>query len=207
MDVTFTKVAGRRYLMTIVRERGPELAPRQGPGYDGYLPHDAVHCLAESEAGISGGVFGRIAAGRIAAGHSNIFTTADPTLRRRQARREAKRRPRETEGADMARSESLASFCQPLWELRAGHRSELPLWFSSVEPSLLASPLVERIVGRLDDFAGHWHALPMNSSVTLSWRLSRHGGAPVGGRRSSVAKHAPSLTSQIHAPHPATKPR
>jgi hypothetical protein len=27
MDVTFTKVAGRRYLMTVVRERGPQLAP------------------------------------------------------------------------------------------------------------------------------------------------------------------------------------
>ena len=42
MEVTFTKLQGRRYLMTVVRDRGPELAPRQGPGYHDYLPHDAV---------------------------------------------------------------------------------------------------------------------------------------------------------------------
>ncbi|MFD8420332.1 hypothetical protein [Streptomyces sp. NPDC059466] len=33
MDVTFAKVSGRRYCMTVVREHGrPQLAPRQGPG-------------------------------------------------------------------------------------------------------------------------------------------------------------------------------
>jgi hypothetical protein len=56
MDVTFTKAPGRRYFMTVVRERGVPLAPRQGPGYHDYLPHDAVHFLVESEAGLSGGV-------------------------------------------------------------------------------------------------------------------------------------------------------
>jgi hypothetical protein len=50
VDVTFTKVAGCRYLMTIVRERGPQLASRHGPGYDDYLPHDAVHFIVEAEA-------------------------------------------------------------------------------------------------------------------------------------------------------------
>ena len=144
MEVTFTKLQGRRYLMTVVRERGPELAPRQGPGYNDYLPHDAVHFIVEAEAALSGGVFGRVAAGQ-----NNIFTTADPTVRRHQARREAKRRPQATDRADMARSEELASLCQPLWELRAGLRSELPLGTSRIEPDLFASPLVERIVRRL----------------------------------------------------------
>jgi hypothetical protein len=81
MDVTFTKAAGRRYLMTVVRERGPQLAPRHGPGYDDYLPHDAVHFIAEAEARLSGGVFGRIAAGQ-----SNMFWAADPRMLRRQGR-------------------------------------------------------------------------------------------------------------------------
>jgi hypothetical protein len=58
MEVTFAKATtGRRYVMTVVRERGPQLAPRPGPGYDDYLPHDAVHFLVEAEAGLSGGVF------------------------------------------------------------------------------------------------------------------------------------------------------
>ena len=87
MQVTFTKLPGRRYEMTVARERGPALAPRNGPGYHDWLPHDAVHFLVEAEAGLSGAVFGRIAAG-----HSNLFSPVDPSERRHQARREAKRR-------------------------------------------------------------------------------------------------------------------
>lgn len=150
---------------------GPRLAPRHGPGYDDYLPHDAVHFIVEAEAHLSGGVFGRIAAGQ-----SNIFWAADPRVLRRQVRREAKRRPSATERAQMARSEELASICRPLWELRAGHRRELPLWFSSLTPdSLEPSPLRERILARLDEFAARWHALPVGRSITLSWPLDRQG--------------------------------
>ena len=177
MDVTLTKVAGRRYLMTVVRDRGPQLAPRHGPGYDDYLPHDAVHFIVEAEARLSGGVFGRIAAG-----WSNIFWAADPRMLRREKRREAKRRPSATEHADMARSEELAGICQPLWELRAGHRRELPLWSSSVTSDLLeSSPLRERILARLDEFAARWHALPVGGSITLSW--------PPGGSGRVVRRH------------------
>jgi hypothetical protein len=164
MDVTFTKGPGRRYRMTVVREHGPELAPRHGPGYDDYLPHDVVHFLVEAELGLSGGAFGRVAAGR-----NNIFWAADPAVRKRQARREAKHRPTQAEHADMARSEQLASLCQPLWQLRAGQRSDLPAWFSALEPGIVQSPLVERILARLDEFAARWHALPLGGSITLPW--------------------------------------
>jgi hypothetical protein len=88
MDVTFTKEPGRRYLMTVVRDRGPELAPRHGPGYDHYLPHDAVHFLVEVEARLAGGAFGRIAAGQ-----SNMFWPADNRLLGHQKRKEARRKP------------------------------------------------------------------------------------------------------------------
>ena len=196
MRVTFTKLEGRRYLMTAVRERGPELAPRHGPGYDDYLPHDVVHVLAESEAGLSRGVFGRVAVG-----WSNIFTTADPAVRRHQARRKAKRRPRATDHANMARSESLASLCQPLWELRAGLHSELPLWTSRVEPVLVASPLVERIIERLGEFAARWHALPAGGSVTLVWPLGRQRRS--GRRHLAQGTGLPGRTTPGVAPFPA----
>lgn len=169
VEVTFTKVAGCRYLMTVVRERGPQLAPRSGPGYDDYLPHDAVHFIVEAEARLSGGVFGRIAAG-----WGNLFWPADPSQLRRERRREAKRRPNATQHADMARSEALASVCQTLWELQAGHRRELPPWFSTATADLLeSSPLRERIVARLDEFAARWHALVVGGSITLPWPLGR----------------------------------
>ena len=186
MEVTFTKLEGRRYLMTVVRERGPELAPRQGPGYHDYLPHDAVHFIVEAEAALAGGAFGRVAAG-----WNNIFTTADPAVRRHQARREGKRRPSSADHADMARSESLASLCQPLWELRVGLRSELPPWTSRIEPDLFASPLVERIIQRLGDFAERWHALPAGGSITLTWP----GGRPGHPRREAEARRSHVATS------------
>lgn len=167
MDVTFTKLGGRRYRIAVVRERGPELAPRQGPGYHDYVPHDAVHFLVETEARIAGGVFGRIAAGR-----NNLFWPADPVLKQRQARREAKRPPTAAEHADMARSESLASYCLPLWELREHRISELPHWTAELDreqPDLRQSPLVARILTRLDDFGARWHTLPDGGSITLTW--------------------------------------
>jgi hypothetical protein len=177
MDVTFSKEAGRRYLMTIVRESGPSLAPRHGPGYHDYLPHDAVHFLVEAEARLSGGVFGRIAAGQ-----NNIFWPADQKAQRRQARKEARRTPSAIESAQMGRSEDLATICQPLWELRAGHRRKLPSWGGRVMPGVLEPALTERILARLDEFAARWHALPAGGSITLYWPLDRQGRLLPRGR-------------------------
>jgi hypothetical protein len=170
MDVTFTKDSGRRYLMTVVRERGPELAPRHGPGYDDYLPHDAVHFLVEAEARLTGGAFGRIA-GR----ERKMVWAGEKRVLRHQNRREARRKPSPAEHAQMGRSEDLASVCQVLWQLRAGHRSETPPWLDRVPPEDLASGLTDRILARLDEFAARWHALPPGGSVTLSWPLDDHG--------------------------------
>jgi len=173
VEVTFSKLPGRRYQMSVVREYGPELAPRQGPGYDDYLPHDAVHFLVEAEARLAWGVFGQIAAG-----YSNIFWPVERAQQRRQARREQQRRPRPEEYADMDRSETLASLCQSLWEVRAGHRAALPEWLPEVPPDVPGSPLVARILARLDEFAGRWHSLPPDGSITLTWPLPvrRPGG-------------------------------
>jgi hypothetical protein len=170
VEVTFTKLTGHRYAMTVRRERGPELAPRQGPGYHEFLPHDAVHFVVEAEAGLSGGAFGRIAAG-----HSNIFWPADPAQRRRQARREARRRPAAAQHAEMARSERLASAAPLLWEVRTGRRAELPDWVRVDEPALL-----ERVVDRLDAFAGQWSRLGEGQGITLRWPSVNRTAA--GGR-------------------------
>jgi len=164
MDVTFTKDSGRRYLVTVVRERGPELAPRHGPGYDDYLPHDAVHFLVEAEARLTGGAFGRIAAGQ-----GNMFWPADHRLLRHQKRREARRKPSPAEHTQMGRSEDLASVCQVLWQLRGGQRSEPPPWFGRVPPEDLESALTDRILARLDEFAARWHTLPPGGSIILTW--------------------------------------
>jgi hypothetical protein len=83
----------------------------------------------------------------------------------------------------MARSESLASLCLPLWELRTGHRREMPEWHARIERDLHASPLVARILERLDEFAASWHGLPVGGGLTLSWPLNQPGNAGSDGRR------------------------
>jgi hypothetical protein len=122
--------------------------------------------------------------GRIAAGHSNIFWPADPRELRRQARREAKRKPSAAERADMRRSEDLAGVCQPLWELRSGLRREPPIWFCNVPAETLKSPLVERILGRLDEFAARWQAL--QAGAVSPWR-GHWTGATYGVEKAAVA--------------------
>ncbi|HYO20225.1 MAG TPA: hypothetical protein VES02_16350 [Dermatophilaceae bacterium] len=173
MDVIFAKAAGRRYLMSVRRERGPTLAPRFGPGYHDYLPHDAVHFLVEAEAELTGGVFGRIAQG-----HSNLFWPVDPAQQRRQRRREAKRRITPGQHADMQRSEALASAGRVLWEIRAGLGCDVPAW-AVVRAAEAAHPaLMERVLVRLDDFAATWHRLAINESICLAWPVptpSPHG--------------------------------
>jgi hypothetical protein len=176
--------------MAVTREHGPRLAPRDGPGYHDFLPHDAVHFLVEAEAGLTGGVFGRIAGGL-----GSFFPVADPALLRKQARREKARTLTPAQHADMARSEALAGTCQVLWEMRAGQREDPPEWFSRADPEMLESELTRRILARFDEFAAWWHALPAGGSVTLPWPLRvppRSGaqrprdrtGPHRGGRRS-----------------------
>jgi hypothetical protein len=187
MKVTFTKLAGRRYTMAIAREHGPALAPRGGPGYHDYLPHDAVHFLVEAEARLAGGVFGRIARGE-----STFFWTADPAVARKHARRARARKPTPAQQADMGTSETLAGTCQVLWEMRAGHLAAPPEWFSRVEPETLESALVQRVVGRLDEFAAMWHSLPAGGSITLPWPLSeRSQYEKAASRRQGVARPRP----------------
>jgi hypothetical protein len=188
VEVTFTKLAGRRYEMAIIREHGPQLEPRGGPGYHDFLPHDAIHFLVEAEAGLAGGAFGRIADGE-----SNIFAVADPALRRRQHRREKARRPTPGQHADMATSEMLAGACQRLWELRAGHIAALPEWFSLIDPETLKPDLVQRILRRLDTFAELWHPLPVGGSITLAWPLSDRARR---SRKHGSARKPPSTQAQ-----------
>ncbi|HEX6468850.1 MAG TPA: hypothetical protein VF069_07105 [Streptosporangiaceae bacterium] len=176
MDVTFTKASGRRYIIGIDRQVGPRLAARPGPGYHPYLPHDVVHFVVETEAGIRGGVFGRAAAG-----DCGIFWPADPAERRRALRR--KRRPSPEEDADMARSERLAAICLPLWEMRAGRRHRPPEWLTGYPPGEVETPLLERICARLDEIARHWHALRIGGSLTLTWPYPEGRRRPPAPRR------------------------
>lgn len=166
VDVTFTKETGSRYTMAVHRETGPVLAASLGPGRDEYLPHDLVHFVVEVEAGLIGGVFGRVAAG----GRGSFWPVS--IAERRRASRD-RRRPTPQEHTDMARSEELASICAPLWDLRHGRRAQLPDWFSQFSQAELEDPVVHRVLARLDDVAPRWHALEPGQGITLVWPAPR----------------------------------
>ncbi|MDQ8703834.1 hypothetical protein RCO28_15230 [Streptomyces sp. LHD-70] len=163
MRIVFTKGPGTSYDIAVHREAGAALAPRGGPGGHPYLPHDLVHFLVEAEAGIELGVYGRLAAG-----DNGMFWPADPAERTRAARRRKQRPAQSTPRAkaDMERSEELAGIAVPVWELRRGHAKTLPAYVPEAEA---ATPLVERIVARLDTCADRWHALPVGGSLELNW--------------------------------------
>jgi hypothetical protein len=66
MKVTFTRTGDRRYRVSV---EGPGVVSswmEPAAGYDPLLPHDLAHFVVENELGISGGVFGQLAAGGLA---------------------------------------------------------------------------------------------------------------------------------------------
>jgi hypothetical protein len=140
MRVTFSKTGVRRYGVHVQRDRAPDLWTF-GPGYDDDLPHDLLHFVAEAEFGLDGGVFGDCAAG----GNARIFLPVDraqiPKLWRQK-------RMHKYVLPDGRHSEQLAGQLEQGWRAR------------TLEPRLLR---------RLDELAGQWHALAPGESLTLEW--------------------------------------
>ncbi|MGW0026506.1 hypothetical protein [Rhodococcus sp. NPDC003383] len=162
MQVVFTKGPGTSYDIAVHRGTGASLAPRNGPGGHPYLPHDLVHLLVEQVAGIELGVFGQLAAG-----DNGLFWPADPAERVKAARHRKSKGAKLSDRAkkDMTRSEELAGIAVPVWEVRRGFAKTLPAYVTRNE----IPPVVEQIVGRLDDYADRWHALPVGESLTVTW--------------------------------------
>jgi hypothetical protein len=179
MQVTFTKVDAKRYLVAIEREHGPGLVPRFAPGYDDLMPHDLAHYLVEEEFEIELGVFGQLAAGG-----SGIFMPApeDNTGRfRRSARRIAA-----VGRTDIAHSERLVVVSMLEWEASIGRRRpKTRQHVDGVEPAAL-----DAAVRRLSDAAGTWRSLQYGRSLTFEWprRLTFDAAKSHRGRRQPQSK-------------------
>jgi hypothetical protein len=179
MRVTFSKLAGRRYLVAIDREHGPALQPRHGPGYDELLPHDVAHYVIEEQLGLQLGVFGQLAAGGC-----GLFAPA-PADRRGSDRR-ADRRFAAAGRNDMRRSEAAVGYCVGEWQRRAG-MAVGPIADLDVE---LSGSDVERVVSRLDEVSRAWRALPLGGALTFTWPRSATVN-PAGSRQGRRRTHAP----------------
>jgi hypothetical protein len=182
VQVTFTKVDEKRYLIEIEREHGPALEPRFGPGHDDLMPHDLAHYLVEEHFGIELGVWGQLAAGG-----GGIFRPApsDDTGRfHRTARRIAA-----VGRADMASSEQLTGLVVALWEREIGRRKHR--WRQY--PGEVDADLLRSAIERLDEIAHRWEALQYGRSMTLVWprRLAFDAAKSRRGRRRSTRAAPP----------------
>jgi hypothetical protein len=174
MRVTFTKQAGRRYLVGIEREHGPVLQPRHGPGYDEVMPHDIAHYVVKEQLGIRLGVFGQLAAGG-----AGLFAPA-PADRRGGDRRAARRFA--TAGRhDMRRSEAAVGRCVAEWQRRTGAATG-PV--ADVDAGLTESD-VDRVVSRLEEVSRDWRALAPGAALTFAWprTLTLNPAGSLQGRR------------------------
>ena len=155
MKVTFTRTAERRYRVSV---EGPGVVSswmEPAPGYDARLPHDMAHFVVENELGISGGVFGQLAAG----GHARTF---HPTIERRR-RKVAKRGNRiaATNRHDALLSEKVVYLACRVWN------NDL----SGVPPVKgVSAEDIRRVCREFDAVSATWSKLAVEESMTLLWR-------------------------------------
>jgi hypothetical protein len=123
------------------------------PGYDDRLPHDAAHFIVENELGITGGVFGQVAAG----GTANTFFSSEAKKPRKAKDRGAKiaRANRD----DALFSEHAVYAAQSRWEKQ------------NIIPDTKIPPVdIDRIIAKFEEFAAQWSTLQVGGSVTLEWK-------------------------------------
>jgi len=176
MKVTFTKVDVKRYEITIVREHGPALLPRYGPGYDDLMPHDLAHYLVEESYGIQLGVWGQLAAGG-----GGIFTPApwDNSL----ANKKRTQRIGAIGRGDMVRSEQLVQLTVATWERGVGrNKHQIPAYVEFGAEDL------DKAVRRMSAVAERWSSLQHGGSIEFSWpaRLTFNPAKSQRGRRLSA---------------------
>lgn len=173
VEVTFARTGERRYGVSVTPPGQQPQWADPAPGYDADLPHDLVHYVVEAELSLTGGVFGRAAAGGGA-----LFTPPEGVRDRREQRRHQRRRQRREEQlrrrdragrGDMATSEHLASICETMWKLRHGRLRQAPEWAHPDSLSGTDRTRVERVTARLDRVAPVWRGLPIGGALTFTW--------------------------------------
>ena len=153
MRVTFTKTHQRGYSVTVDGTGFDPVKMQPAPGYDERLPHDAAHFIVENELGISGGVFGQLAAG----GTANTFFSQDAKGQRKARKRGAK--IAKANKKDTLFSEHAIYAAQSRWEKH-----------DIIPDTKVPKADIDRIIDKFEAFSKEWSKLPVGGSVTLEWR-------------------------------------
>jgi hypothetical protein len=172
--VTFTRLAGPRYGVDVVRESGPPARLRVTPSCAERLPQDIACFLVEREFGLKLGVFGQLAAG----GDAGTFWAAPADRSARQALRA--HRLQVTGHGDLGRSVRLAAVCTAAWEFETGrrwapldgpgrHSRGGPTAWWQLEMAEVGARHLACAVGAFDEVAAAWSALGLRESIGFDW--------------------------------------
>lgn len=139
MEVRFTRLTDEEHAVEVVRDDGSR--ERVVLDTRSFLRHDLAHWAVEAELGLTGGVWGSVAAGGSLGGEG-------------------------LDGPDMATAESLAGPVQTLLRTEAGVDAYgAVLARAGIDDPDVAARLHER-VRRL---RGHWQATGYGRSMVLHW--------------------------------------
>ncbi len=163
MKVTFTRTAERRYRVSVEGSGVVSSWMEPSPGYDARLPHDMAHFVVENELGITGGVFGQLAAG----GDARTFHPTEKQARRKLAKRG--NRIAVTNRDDALLSEKVVNLVCRTWNS-----------LSEVSPfGGVSAEDIQRVCREFDAVSAVWSNLAVGESMTLVWT----GGTGRTGRR------------------------
>jgi hypothetical protein len=171
--VTFTRQAGSRYGVDVIRASGPPARLRVVKLDAEWLPREIAHFLVEREFGLKLGIFGQLAAG----GDAGRFWAAPADRDARLAHRS--HRLQVTGRGDLRRSVALVAWCTAAWEVETGRRSAGQLrtqWSDGPWPLLdvaaVESDQVARVVRCLSTAAVAWNELRPAQRVSFEWPMA-----------------------------------
>jgi hypothetical protein len=169
----------------VKRESFPDVEMNPAPGYDALMPHDLMHLVVEAQLGLTGGVFGQLAAGGDAGTFHAIF---DPKVKTRTAartRNRIKARGKKLLRAgrdDCAQSERATFICWTEWLGRSQPRDRRKVAKGMVtqathlrevaqasELQALSEKKLEEICRHLDELSSAWSKLKVGQSVAVRW--------------------------------------
>ncbi len=185
MILVFRRIGQRRYAIEAKRPPLPDVEMNPAPGYDGLMPHDLLHLVVEAQLGLTGGVFGQLAAGGDAGTFHPSFKPQETSRVAARVRHRLKARGKilMRDGRDESEQSERATFiCWYEWLARsqssdrrtaAQAMAQQARQVRDVAPATelraLSERKLEEICQRLDELSSHWSRLGVGQSMAVRW--------------------------------------
>jgi hypothetical protein len=160
--LTFSRLADRRPVETLVERDDGVLFAMRGAGGGAELPHDLVHAVVETELGISDGVWGCVADGVVWGSMRHVSGRRPPHAQERSDRLKRER------AAAVQRAEAVADLVHRL----AAGQEVLP---GQVAASGLPWDRLAAAVAAVRETGRRWAELESGTTWTLEWRTPSRG--------------------------------